>query len=108
VYVVFKGFQPGIFTTWKQCHSQINGFKGACYKAYNTFGEAKQAFANSMESSGLVKEGSLMIEQSKQDFSDIKDFYNPGILRDIYNELNGVWKSQTILVFSTHFIPWAW
>jgi hypothetical protein len=39
VYVVFKGFQSRSFTTWKQCHSQVNGFKGACYKAYNTFDE---------------------------------------------------------------------
>jgi hypothetical protein len=29
-----------------------------------------------------------MIEQSKEYFLDIKDFYNPGIPRDIYNELS--------------------
>ena len=58
------------------------------------FVEAIHAFANSMESAGSFKQGHLMIEQSKQDFSDIKDFYNPRIPGDIYNELNGVWKSQ--------------
>jgi hypothetical protein len=37
VYVAFKEFQQGIFTSWRQCHPQpqINGFKSTCYNAYN-------------------------------------------------------------------------
>ena len=31
-------------------------------------------------------------ETPKQDFSEIKGFYNHGITREIYKELNGVWK----------------
>ncbi|KAJ6836193.1 hypothetical protein M6B38_326850 [Iris pallida] len=26
-YVVLKGRKPGVYTTWPECHMQVNGFK---------------------------------------------------------------------------------
>ncbi|MBM1104989.1 ribonuclease H family protein [Aurantibacter crassamenti] len=43
-YVVWKGKKVGIFETWKDCKAQISGYKGAQYKSFSTFAEAKKAF----------------------------------------------------------------
>ncbi len=43
-YVVWKGKHPGIFETWEDCKAQITGYKGAQYKSFATFAEAKKAF----------------------------------------------------------------
>lgn len=46
VYVVWKGKRPGIYPSWADCKAQIDGVKGAQYKAFPTFAEAKKAFNN--------------------------------------------------------------
>ena len=43
-YVVWKGKNPGIYESWDDCHSQIKGIKGAEYKAFSSFQEAKKAY----------------------------------------------------------------
>ena len=39
-YVVHVGRRTGLFYCWEDCHAQINGFSGACYKRYNSKEEA--------------------------------------------------------------------
>lgn len=43
-YVVWKGRQPGIYTSWEACAVQVNGFTGAEYKAFETRQAAELAF----------------------------------------------------------------
>ena len=43
-YVVWKGNKTGIFESWKDCKAAIQSFKGAQYKSFPTFIEAKKAF----------------------------------------------------------------
>ena len=43
-YVVFTGFQPGIYKTWEECHPQVNNFPGACYKSYDSMTKARRAW----------------------------------------------------------------
>ena len=43
-YVVWQGVQPGIYTTWEHCRKQIDGFKGARYKAFDSLAQAEAAF----------------------------------------------------------------
>jgi ribonuclease HI len=43
-YVVWKGRKRGIFTSWPECESQVKGFVGARYKAFETRKEAEAAF----------------------------------------------------------------
>lgn len=43
-YVVWEGKRPGIFDTWAECKKMISGYKGARYKSFSTFAEAKKAF----------------------------------------------------------------
>ncbi len=46
-YVVWHGVSPGIYTSWTDCKLQINGFKGAVYKSFNTRKEAEEAYKSS-------------------------------------------------------------
>ncbi|XP_064547728.1 ribonuclease H1 [Drosophila montana] len=41
-YAVAHGRQVGIYDSWAQCQQQVNGFKGAIYKKFNTRQEAEQ------------------------------------------------------------------
>jgi len=43
-YVVWFGNPPGIFNSWKECKRSIDGVKGAQYKSFLTFAEAKIAY----------------------------------------------------------------
>lgn len=43
-YVVWKGKKPGIYESWDDCSAQIKGVKGAQYKAFSSFPEAKKAY----------------------------------------------------------------
>jgi len=43
-YTVWKGKRPGIYTSWNDCKAAIKGFKGAQYKSFLSFNEAKKAF----------------------------------------------------------------
>lgn len=46
-YVVWNGLQPGIYTSWEECQTQIKGAKQALYKAFDTLAEAERAYASS-------------------------------------------------------------
>ena len=48
-YVVWKGKRPGIYETWAACKAQIDGQKGAQYKSFATFQEAKNAYQSDYE-----------------------------------------------------------
>ncbi|MEO9512240.1 MAG: ribonuclease H family protein [Flavobacteriaceae bacterium] len=55
-YVVWKGKRPGIYESWDDCKAQIEGFKGAQYKSFQDFPEAKKAFnSNYLEYKGKSK-----------------------------------------------------
>ena len=55
-YVVWKGKRPGIYESWEDCKSQIEGYKGAQYKSFSEFAEAKKAFnSNYLEYKGSSK-----------------------------------------------------
>jgi len=42
-YVVWKGHKKGVFTSWKVCKKQIDGFEGAQYKSFADLNEAEYA-----------------------------------------------------------------
>ncbi len=44
-YVVWKGRQTGVFTTWEACRTQVLGFENAQYQSFDTRREAEAAFA---------------------------------------------------------------
>ncbi|POS85871.1 hypothetical protein EPUL_004454, partial [Erysiphe pulchra] len=44
-YAVRVGVRPGIYATWKECYEQIDRFKGARYKAFVKYEDAKDFVA---------------------------------------------------------------
>ena len=40
-YAVSVGVKVGIYTSWEDAHENIDGYRGACYKGYQTLSEAK-------------------------------------------------------------------
>ena len=42
-YVVWNGHKKGVFTSWKVCKKQIDGFEGAQYKSFTDLNEAEIA-----------------------------------------------------------------
>lgn len=50
-YVVWRGRQTGIFTTWAECETQVKGFAGAQYKSFDTRAEAEASYQRPYESS---------------------------------------------------------
>ena len=98
VYVVFVGRQPGIYLSWPECQAQVYKFPGACYQAYDNMTRAKKAFYSTPPMTTPTRQCPRedFSQTSKPDESEIKDFFNPGIKQEIYNELNGVWKSHIV------------
>jgi ribonuclease HI len=43
-YVVWKGRQPGIYTSWADAERQVKGFGAAQYKAFGSIKEAEAAY----------------------------------------------------------------
>lgn len=43
-YVVWKGRQTGVFTSWEECSAQVNGFQDAQFKSFESKELAEQAF----------------------------------------------------------------
>jgi transcription initiation factor TFIID subunit TAF12 len=41
-YVVIKGKQCGIYTSWEECQRNVSGYRGAIYKSFKSKPEAKQ------------------------------------------------------------------
>ncbi|NOU52866.1 ribonuclease HI [Pseudoalteromonas sp. JBTF-M23] len=46
-YVVWQGRKTGIFSSWAECKSQVDGFTGAKFKSFPTLNEAESAFGKS-------------------------------------------------------------
>ncbi|QTD36500.1 ribonuclease H family protein [Polaribacter batillariae] len=48
-YVVWNGRKKGIYTSWKVCKKQIDGFEGAQYKSFASLDDAEIAFSKKYE-----------------------------------------------------------
>ena len=44
-YVVWQGVTPGVYHSWDECKTQVEGFEGARYKSFNSHEEAQKAFS---------------------------------------------------------------
>ena len=65
-YTVWKGHKTGVFESWNDCKAQIKDFKGAVYKAFNTFEAAKKALKENYKDyvgNNKIFKSNLSIEQ---------------------------------------------
>ena len=35
-YVVFKGLNPDVYTSWQETQAQVNGYRGAIFKKFES------------------------------------------------------------------------
>jgi viroplasmin and RNaseH domain-containing protein len=59
-YVVKKGLQPGIYSTWTECKNNVVGIRGAVYKSFTDYDSAID-FYNDIESNQELDSESLYI-----------------------------------------------
>ena len=59
-YAVKKGKCVGIYNTWDECKSQVNGFSGAEYKSFLTMDEAKEYVYGKQEI--VIRDESNLVE----------------------------------------------
>lgn len=45
-YVVWTGRETGILNSWEECQKSVIGYKGARYKAFDSYDEARAAFCD--------------------------------------------------------------
>ncbi len=48
-YVVWKGRQTGIFSSWEECSAQVSGYPGAEFKAFESLAAAEAALRGNYE-----------------------------------------------------------
>jgi ribonuclease HI len=68
-YVVWKGKNPGIYDSWKDCQAEIHGVEGALYKSFDSLEEAKNAFKSKPGNFIQKKEKELKSKEKKKSFS---------------------------------------
>jgi ribonuclease HI len=44
-YVVWEGYEPGIYSSWQECKLKIQNYPNAKYKSFKSLEEAKEAYA---------------------------------------------------------------
>lgn len=70
-YVVWKGRQVGVFSTWDSCRIQIEGFKGAQYKSFPDRASAEQAFNAGYQQSAVSQ------QSTAKSFEDLPESQRP-------------------------------
>ena len=43
-YAVAKGRETGVFSTWPECQAQVNGYKGAVFKSFQSRSDAEKFY----------------------------------------------------------------
>lgn len=94
-YVVWRGFKPGIYTTWEACKKQVAGFEKAQYKSFTSLEEAESAFKQSYETIRELKGKKNLLELKTEKKPLLNSLSvdaackgNPGILefRGVYTD----------------------
>ena len=97
-YAVYKGVQPGIYTSWDECKLQIHKFQGAIYKSFKTIGEAKYFFKNGnmdkeepeiVDGLRVYTDGSCYGNGKDNSFGGYGVYFGPNDKRNISISING-------------------
>lgn len=80
-YSVKNGRNIGIYTSWDECRKQIEGFKGAIYKSFSSYEEAKR-FIEGADNKKLYDEPAKELLRSD---NEIVRAYVDGSYSDLYN-----------------------
>lgn len=110
-YVVWVGFKPGIYDSWKECSSQTDGYRDARYKSFPTHEAALQAFTDGPDSYwGAAKSPSRHTTPPPNEIPNrppshslcVDGAFN-GRTGDM--EYRGVWNHNRQVAFASSVIP---
>lgn len=82
-YAVHRGRTPGIYSTWKECQEQINGFPYTEYKKFKTIEEAEQFVIN-----GRGENTTNIVKQTQKNIPCKTTITNATIKKTIKNKKN--------------------
>lgn len=104
-YVVWHGHNPGIYTSWEKCETEVKNFPGAIYKSFSTRLDAEEAFRTSPEikrsfagKKETLKRPPVTGYVHESISVDAACSGNPGVM-----EYRGVWTADKSELF--HFGP---
>ena len=87
-YTVWKGSRPGIYTSWKDCKAAISNYKGAQYKSFPTFEEAKKAYNGNYISVDAASSGNPgIMEYRGVDTKTKKELFKQGPFKQGTNNI---------------------
>jgi ribonuclease HI len=90
-YVVWKGRETGIFSSWEDCKAQTNGYEGAVFKSFESKELAEKAFQSS-STQYVGKSKKVVSSLSKEALALIGEPLEDAIAVD------GAWDNTTGLV----------
>ena len=100
-YVVWRGFNPGIYNSWEECKKQVVGFEGAQYKSFKDKAEAERALEKSYQEITELKGKKILQELTTKEKPILNSISvdaackgNPGIL-----EFRGVFTDTATELF---------
>lgn len=97
-YVVWEGYEPGIYTTWEECKKYITNYPNAKYKSFPSLAEAKEAFNDGFVASWKQKKQKTLLHTDEIDIHalavDAACSGNPGKM-----EYQGVWVKNKAKLF---------
>ena len=70
-YAVRVGRKPGVYTTWRECASQVNGYAGCIYKSFKTRIEAEKFMKINMGEPKTVSELKELVLSRKSKLLEI-------------------------------------
>ena len=92
-YSVFKGFNKGIYKSWKECEKEVKGYKGAIYKKFKLESDAILFLNNGVkkEERNIIKvytDGSCINNGKKGSKAGIGIFFGDEDKRNVSRKLN--------------------
>jgi ribonuclease HI len=54
---MFRGRQPGVYSSWRICEVQVNGFSNNIYRGYQTLEEAVEKFNQFLADEAMAYQG---------------------------------------------------
>lgn len=92
-YSVFKGFNKGIYKSWKECEKEVKGYKGAIYKKFKLESDAILFLNNGVkkEETNIIKvytDGSCINNGKEGSVGGIGIFFGDEDKRNVSRKLN--------------------
>lgn len=98
-YAIKNGRKIGIYSSWDECKKQVDGFKGAIYKGFTSYDDAKKFV-------GYISDDKSSAEYNENYFDkkdDVVKAYVDGSYSDIYN----IYSYGVVIIYNKSIIRFS-